>query len=128
MSFPDSHVALLDAAGVAVLSTVAPSSLIQSTAVWYLREGDVLRFSFSDARKKLRNLQVDPRATALIVDPASPFRTIEVRGRVTIAKDEDRAFVGRVGAKYGTDMSQYDQPGDTRYVVTLQPERVTTFG
>jgi PPOX class probable F420-dependent enzyme len=128
MSFPDTHLDLLDAPGTAVFSTIAPSGLIQSTAVWYLRRGDALAFSFSDARKKLRNLQADARATALVIDPTNAFRTVEVRGKVTVALDEGRAFMAEVGAHYGADLSAFDQPGDTRYVVTLQPERVVANG
>ncbi|MGE0878314.1 MAG: PPOX class F420-dependent oxidoreductase [Acidimicrobiia bacterium] len=123
-SLPSSHDDLLSAPGTAIFSTITPSGLIQSTAVWYLYDGGELKFSFSDARKKFRNLGANPTATAFILDPQNPFRFIEVRGTVTIEPDPDFAFRGKVAAHYGADMSGFDQPGDKRYVLTLEPSTV----
>ena len=125
MTLPESHKDLYDAPGVATLSTVTPDGLIQSTAVWYLLDDDgQLKVSLSDARRKLRNLQANPAATLFFLDPANPFRTLEVRARVTIEPDPDFSFRAKVGARYGADVAAFDQPGDKRYTVTLHPVRV----
>lgn len=123
-TYPESHRDLLDAPGVCVVSTVTPKGAIQSTAVWYLFEDDTLKFSFSDARAKLRNLQQNPTVNAYFLDPANPFRFLEVRGTVSLAADPDKAFAQKVGAKYGADIRNFDQPGDQRYVVTVDPSKV----
>lgn len=125
MSYPESHLDLLAAPGVGILSTHTPNGLIQSTAIWYLLDDDgELKISVSSARKKSRNLQDDPTATFFLLDPANPYRFIEVRGTSTVTLDEGFAFRDKVSAKYGTDMATFDQPGDVRYVVTLTPDRV----
>lgn len=122
--FPESHLDLLQAPGVAILSTVAPGGAVQSTAVWYLLDGGELKLSLSGARKKLRNLQADAHATLFILDPANQFRFIEIRGTTTIVADPDYSFRAKVGGQYGVDTSTFDPPGATRFVVTLHPTRI----
>jgi PPOX class probable F420-dependent enzyme len=123
-SLPESHLDLLTAPGVGILSTVTPGGDVQSTAIWYLYDDGELKFSFSDARKKLRNLQENPTATFFLLDPANPFRFLEVRGKVTVEADPDFAFRSKVGAHYSADVSSFDQPGALRFVVTLHPTRI----
>jgi PPOX class probable F420-dependent enzyme len=126
---PPSHRALLDAP-VGVLATVGPDGVPQATAVWFLYDEPegVLRFSLSSARQKTKNLRVRPVASFLVLDPASPYRTVELRGRTEIAPDEDYALADRVGRKYGADLRQMDAPGTLRMAVTLIPTRVNTWG
>jgi PPOX class probable F420-dependent enzyme len=120
----DTHGDLLGAPGIAILSTITPAGAIQSTALWYLVDGGELKISLSDARKKLRNLQGNPNATFFLLDPANPFRFVEIRATVTIEPDTDFAFRSKVGAQYGADIASFDKPGDQRFVVTLHPTTV----
>ncbi len=126
---PASHRALLDAP-VGVLTTIGPDGLPQATAVWFLYdEADgVVRFSLNTTRQKVKNLRARPAASFLILDPASPYRTLEIRGRTELQPDDDYVFAGRVGKKYDADLRQMDQPGETRVVVTLHPAKVNTWG
>lgn len=126
---PESHRDLLEAAGVAVLATVGLRGAPQLTAVWYLLDTDgLLKISVRTDRQKAKNLARQPRATFFLIDPAIPTRTIEVRATVELRLDEDYEFAQRVGAKYGTDMRSLDQPGDSRFVLTLRPYRVNYRG
>lgn len=120
---PGSHRDLLDAE-VAVLATIAPDGRPQQSAVWFLADGDTVRVSLAGSRKKLRNLQANPAIGLMILDLVNPFRYLELRGDAEVAPDSDRAFAQRVGAKYGADLAQYDQPGEERFVVTIRPVRV----
>jgi PPOX class probable F420-dependent enzyme len=122
--YPDSHLDLLTQPGIAIFSTNTPGGDIQSTALWYLLDDGALKISISGARKKFRNLQQNPNANFFILDPANPFRFIEVRGTATIELDEGFAFRAKVGAHYSTDLSNFDGPDDLRYIVTLQPTRI----
>jgi len=127
---PASHRALLDAP-VGVLGTIGPDGRPQLTAVWFLYdESDgSLRISLNTRRQKYRNLRRRPEASFLILDPVSPYRTIELRGRVEITRDDDYAFADRLGQKYGaTDLRQVDGPGQRRVEIALRPERVNTWG
>jgi hypothetical protein len=47
-----------------------------------------------------------------------------VRGRARLTPDPDYAFAPRLGAKYGMDLSGIDGPGQTRIVVTIEPQKV----
>ena len=129
-SIPASHRALLDAP-VGVLATIGAADAPQATALWFLfdeSEG-VVRLSLSNTRQKTRNIQRHPKVSLLIFDPATPYRTIELRGSVQIADDPDYAFARQLGAKYGgADLRAMDGPGDSRVVVTLRPRKVLTWG
>ena len=42
----------------------------------------------------------------------------------TIEPDPDYAYAAKLGAKYGMDLSGIDGPGESRVVVTIEPEKV----
>jgi PPOX class probable F420-dependent enzyme len=127
--FPESHSDLLKAP-VATLATLGQDGYPQVTALWFLFDDDgVLKLSLNTARQKVKNLQAHPECTLFILDPANPYRTLEVRARAEIAPDAEYAFAKKVGAKYGgADLSAHDRPGETRVVVSLQPIKVNTWG
>jgi len=128
-TIPDSHRALLDGP-VGVLTTIGPDSLPQSTAVWFLFDeaAGAVRFSLNTARQKVKNLSARPAAGFIVLDPASPYRTIELRGNVEIQADDDYAFADEFGKKYNADLRKMDQPGQKRVVVTLRPKKVNIWG
>jgi PPOX class probable F420-dependent enzyme len=121
---PKEHREVLDAP-YAVLTTLGRDGYPQSTMVAFLAEDDLVSISLNTTRQKTRNLMVQPRATLLIPDPASPYRTLEIRGDVEIIPDDDYSFARRVGQKYGgTDFRSADRPGESRVGVVLRPVRV----
>jgi PPOX class probable F420-dependent enzyme len=127
-TIPETHRDLLDAQ-VAVLGTVGASGRPQLSAIWFLAEGDTVKLSLNTSRQKLKNLQANPACSLLILDPANPYRYVELRGDAEIAADPDYEFAKKVGAKYGgADLSEHDGPGDVRMIVTLTPKRVTVWG
>jgi PPOX class probable F420-dependent enzyme len=127
-SIPDSHVDLASAPGVATLSTVGADGTPQVTAVWYLLDGDVVRFSFVTARQKYKNMAAHPKATMFILDPANPYRSLEIRGETSIADDPELAFLERLIRHYGQDPDRFPGPRDGRVIVTLTPTRVVATG
>ena len=38
--------------------------------------------------------------------------------------DDDHAFADKLHGKYGAGVAAYDQPGDRRVVVTIEPRRI----
>lgn len=129
VTIPTSHRPLLDAP-VGVLATLGPDGLPQATALWFLFDtaDDAVRFSLNTTRQKVKNLRRRPEASFLVLDPATPYRTLELRGRVEIQPDDDYAFADQLGKKYGADMRSMDRPGEKRVVVTLRPVKVNTWG
>ena len=124
---PDSHKDLLNGQ-VAVLGTIGASGRPQLTATWFLAEGDTVKISLNTARQKVKNLQAEPKASFLILDPANPYRYVELRGDAEITPDDDYVFADQVGARYGSDLREHDEPGVSRVVVTIKPVRVNTWG
>jgi PPOX class probable F420-dependent enzyme len=124
---PDSHKDLLGAQ-VGVLGTIGASGRPQLSATWFLAEDGTVKISLNTARQKVKNLRANPKASFLIIDPANPFKYVELRGEAEIAPDDDYAFADKVGAKYGADLRTMDKPGEVRVVVTIKPARVVTWG
>jgi PPOX class probable F420-dependent enzyme len=124
---PDSHRELLNAQ-VGVLGTIGTSGRPQLSATWFLAEGDTVKLSLNTTRQKTKNLQAHPKASFLIFDPTNPYKYIELRGDAEITPDDDYAFADKVGAKYGANLRDRDQPGDARVVVTIKPARVIAWG
>lgn len=122
-TFPDTHRALLDAP-VATLATVGGDGIPQLTEVWFLYDDGEIKTSLNDSRLKTRNLQKRPECALLILDLEDPRRYLTVRGRAQIEPDDDYAFAGKLGAKYGADLKVHDGPGDKRVVVTIVPSNV----
>jgi PPOX class probable F420-dependent enzyme len=122
-TFPDTHQDLLEAQ-VASLATIGSDGFPQITAVWFLYDGGELRLSLNDSRLKTRNLQQRPQCSLLVLDLQNPYRYLEVRGTARLEPDDDYAFARKVGAKYDSDLSEHDKPGESRVVVTIEPANV----
>jgi PPOX class probable F420-dependent enzyme len=121
--FPDSHRDLLDGQ-VATLGTIDDDGFPQLTEVWFLHDEGELKLSLNSARHKTGNLERRPQCSLLVLDLQNPYRYLEVRGRARLEPDADGAFAAKVGAKYGTDLRGYDQPGEGRVVVTIEPRKI----
>jgi PPOX class probable F420-dependent enzyme len=111
-----------------VLGTIGASGRPQLSATWFLADGETVKISLNTTRQKVKNLRAEPKVSFLIFDPANPYRYVELRGDAEITPDDDYAFADQVGAKYGSDLRERDQPGETRVVVAIKPTRVVTWG
>lgn len=126
---PDSHKDIIEKSQIVVLGTVGTQGEPQVTALWFHFDGETLRMSINNNRQKLKNMQREPRASAFFIDPENPYRTIELRGSVTIELDPDYVFASKVGEKYGgANLREMDKPGEKRSVVTLNVGKVHVFG
>ncbi len=126
---PASFHDLLTAPGVGVLTTIGADGLPQTTALWYLFEDGQVRLSLNRARQKTKNLERNPNVSFFLLDPANPYRTIEVRGTATITPDDDYTFADRIGQQYGgANVRDNDRPGESRVIVAIEPVKVNTFG
>ncbi|HLI16536.1 MAG TPA: PPOX class F420-dependent oxidoreductase [Acidimicrobiales bacterium] len=123
---PDSHADLLGATVIAHLATVGPSGEPHSTPVWFDWDGRRVAFSTTTRRQKYRNVRRNPAVAVSIVDPANPYRYLELRGRATISDDPGNAFIDAMARKYlGEDAYPFDQPGDERVVISFVPEQAS---
>lgn len=122
-SIPDTHRDLLDAE-FATLATVGEDGYPQLSEVWFLAQGDQVALSLNTARQKVKNIEMEPACTLLILDLANPYRYVEIRGTAVVEPDDDLEFARQVGAKYNADLREHDAPGDRRVVVRIVPTRM----
>ncbi|KPV48553.1 hypothetical protein SE17_37460, partial [Kouleothrix aurantiaca] len=122
VTVPESHTDLL-AAGVGMLATQGHDGFPQVTALWFLLDEDgLVKLSLNTTRQKTKNRERHAECAFFVLDPANPYRTLEIRALAEIAPDSDYAFATRLGAKYGgADLRAMDGPGGSRVVVTLRP-------
>src|SRR5437868_8880453 len=85
--------ALFDGRNFAVLSTLDPDGKPHSTVVWVGRDGDDILFALPKSRRKIANLNRDPRATVVIFDAASPYESAQVQGTASLTEDPDGVLV-----------------------------------
>jgi PPOX class probable F420-dependent enzyme len=127
-TIPDSHRDLIEGPHLASLSTVGPDGAPQVTALSYLWEGDTIATSVTTSRQKCKNVRSHPKATLFIIDPANPFRTLEVRADATIEDDPGLALMDRIVRHYGHDPENLPADRDNRVVLRLTPTRVVGNG
>ncbi|MEZ4507120.1 MAG: PPOX class F420-dependent oxidoreductase [Thermomicrobiales bacterium] len=127
---PDSHKDLLESTALAHVATIGPNGGPQVNPVWFGWDGNLISFSQTKSRQKLRNLQKDNRISLSIVDPVNPYRYLEVRGKaIEVIEDPDKAFIDSMAQKYlGQEKYPWSQPGDQRVIVVVEPERALTMG
>lgn len=127
---PDSHKDLLESTALAHVATIGPNGGPQVNPVWFGWDGDLISFSQTKSRQKLRNLQKDNRISLSIVDPVNPYRYLEVRGKaIEVIEDPDKAFIDSMAQKYlGQEKYPWNQPGEQRVIVVVEPERALTMG
>jgi PPOX class probable F420-dependent enzyme len=129
ITLPESYNDLLKAPGVAILTTINADGTPQTSALWFLFDetDGKLKISLNRSRQKTKNLERNPALTLFFIDPANPYRTLEVRGRALIDPDADGAVVAKVNAKYGAHVQDNDRPGEKRVAVTIDVTKVNTF-
>lgn len=125
---PSSHLDLLETPIPVSIATVGATGHPQVTAIWALVDGGNVVTSLTAARQKLKNLEARPQATVFVMDPKNPYRTLEIRGDVTIEPDPDLTTLKRVLAAYETDLDSFPGPLEDRVTVTLRPTHVVALG
>ena len=122
---PESHRDLLRSPLTAALTTIDHRGRPQSTAVWFLVDDDgLLKGSVTSDRQKYKNLSSNPDVSLLIIDPANPQRTLEVRAEAELTADPAKAMVAKFAAAYGVDEALLASAGGDRYTVTYRPWRI----
>ena len=129
-AIPSSHADLLDSTALAHVATIGPDGEPQNNPVWFGTDNGDILFSQIKTRQKYKNVQRDPRIALSIVDPANPYRYLEIRGVVErIDEDPNRDFINAMAKKYlGQDVYPWHQEGDERVVVVVRPEHTTSMG
>lgn len=127
---PESHRDLLrdDVKAYAFLATLMPDGSPQVTPVWFDTDGDLIRINTASGRTKDRNMTARPRVALAILDPADPYRYLQVRGTVVEASEQGAAeHIDRLAGKYtGEARYRWSTPGMVRVIYWVRPEAVNT--
>ncbi|MGI5129611.1 PPOX class F420-dependent oxidoreductase [Pseudonocardia sp. CA-107938] len=119
---------LVDARHVVALATLNPDGSPQTSPVWVDRDGDDVLVSTAAGRRKVTNVERDPRVSLTVWDPADDERYVEIRGTAVVEPDPGRAFAIALGEKYdgpGGGDSFRDLPAEVvRVILRITPTRV----
>ncbi len=131
LAIPPSHRGLLGRPLTAALGTRMPEGHPQIQPVWFELAGDLVLVNTTRERQKGRNLQADPRATILVVDPDDESRWIEIRGDVEITEDGALDHLDRLMRAYTDKPAYYGwiypperRERETRIVCRLHPRHI----
>ena len=80
---PEKHRDLFDKPVFASLATIMPDGTPQVTPVWCDYDGRHIIINTAKGRVKDRNMRRNPAVALAVMDPANPYRYLEVRGKVT---------------------------------------------
>ncbi len=123
---PEAFYDLFERPVVVVLATVMPDGQPQVTPMWCDRHGDQIWVNSAIGRQKDRNMRARPQVTVLAVDPANPYRWLEVRGRIveTATGAAAVAHIDGLARKY-MNVANYPLPaGEERCIYKIEPARV----
>src|ERR1051326_3590569 len=101
IDIPESHLDILQSRALAYLATIGPKGEPRVNALWFMWDGTSLLFSMTKKRQKYRNLLDRPQVSVALADPANPYRSMEIRGRVKAIKDDpDHRLGNALSQKY----------------------------
>ena len=127
---PDQHRDLLaeETRAMAFLATVMADGTPQVTPVWFDMEDDYIRINTAQGRVKDRNMSARPYVAIAIVDPANPYRHIQIRGKVVSRSEEGaRDHIDQLNFKY-TGGGTFPVPeGQVRVIYRIKPTSVSVM-
>ena len=129
-SVPDSHKDLFQKPAFGSFTTLMPDGSPQTTPVWVDFENGKVIVNTALGRQKDKNVRRDPRVSITLIDPANPYRYLEIRGRVVeITEDGADDNINKLAKKYlGVDKYPYAQPSEVRVIYKIKPEHTTVMG
>jgi PPOX class probable F420-dependent enzyme len=126
VSIPDELRDLLERPLIVDLATVREDGTPQVNPMWFVWDGEFIRFTHTNFRRKYRNIRANPAVAISIIDPEDRYRYLEVRGVVErIDPDPDGAFFVRLAKRYDAPFGT-DAPPDAadRVVFIVRPTAV----
>lgn len=126
-AIPDQVKKFLEKPNFAVLATQSQSGRVQATPVWFLLDGGEILINTSAGRKKLGNMEANPRVTLAIVDRENPYQYVQIQGRVRkFDKENGPRDIDRLSQRYHG--RPYPYPGGdspkNRVTIRIVPDRV----
>jgi PPOX class probable F420-dependent enzyme len=127
VTLDDDARALLDGKNFATVATLDPDGSPHTSVVWFLRDGDDVLFSSLARRRKVKNLELDPRVAVSVFDLGNPYHSVDIRGTATLVVDQGKELPEKLSRKYLGESPPPEPEDDVRYVIRVTPEKVTSF-
>lgn len=115
------------------MATLMPDGSPQITVLWYRLADETLNVICPQSAQKVRNLERDSRVSAVIEDPESAHRYIEIRGECRVVRDDAaarqemvtiaRRYIGDRAEEFAASLSS-----DPRVILQLTPMQVRRYG
>jgi PPOX class probable F420-dependent enzyme len=115
---------------VGTVTTLRPDGSPHSTVVWVdEEENGTVSFNTAYGRLKPTNLERDPRASLLVLDPNDAYRWVALDGTVELTTDGADEQIDRLAKKYlGADEYPFRKPEERRVTVRIAPRRIDSSG
>ncbi|WP_127506337.1 PPOX class F420-dependent oxidoreductase [Actinoplanes solisilvae] len=123
VTVPGEFLDLLERPLIAHLATVRDDGAPQVNPMWFSWDGEYIRFTHTNFRRKYRNVTANPVVSLSIVDPANPYRYLEVRGVVErIDADPAGAFFVELAERYDAPFGATPPPdAAARVIFVVRP-------
>lgn len=119
---PDGYEELLSQPNFGHLATVRPDGDPSVTPMWFAWDGELLRFTHTTRRAKLRNVEHNPHVSLSVLDPARPYRYLQARGVVeSVTPDPEGAFYVELAKRYGRPDPTPPPDAADRVVIAVRP-------
>ncbi|WP_028927824.1 PPOX class F420-dependent oxidoreductase [Pseudonocardia acaciae] len=121
-NIPDGYEDLLERPNFGHLATVRPDGNPAVTPMWFSWDGELLRFTHTTRRAKLRNIEHNPHVSLSVLDPEKPYRYLQARGVVeSITPDPTGAFYVELAHRYGRPDPAPPPDSPDRVVIAVRP-------
>ncbi|WP_336000389.1 PPOX class F420-dependent oxidoreductase [Halorientalis halophila] len=122
----DQFVELFESTAHGVIATLNPDGSPQQSVVWVDHDGDRILVNTARGRRKVKNVERDPRVDVLVTDPDDPGRYVEVRGEcVAITEEGADEHDDKLWRRYKDRGKPEGLHADlTRVILEIEPRRV----
>lgn len=109
----------------AAFTTLLPGGQPMTHVMWVDADDDYVLINTEVHRQKFKNVERDPRVTVTILDSASPYSYVEVRGRVAekVTGEQARAHIDELSQKYNGQPYPAQNITSERVILRIAPER-----
>src|SRR5690348_8454553 len=108
---------ILQSKAFAHLATIGANGEPQSSPMWFLWDGEYIKFTHTTNRQKYQNIKRNPRVAISITDVENPYTYAEFRGVVEkIEEDPTGSFFDTLAVHYGTPVRYRGDPRVILYV------------
>jgi PPOX class probable F420-dependent enzyme len=126
MNFPKQFLDLLqdETKAYLFLATTMPDGSPQVTPVWFNTDGEYILINTNEGRVKDRNMKASSKVAMVIMDTATPYRYLQIRGDVAeYTREGADEHINQLSLKYrGKPWER--QPGQKRIIFKIKPTKI----